>query len=74
MSIEEIAAEAPKLSAASRARLARELLASLDTLAPAGLGQPWLDESVRRDVELDQGAAHLEPADAVVACACARLG
>jgi len=74
MSIEEITAEALKLSAMSRARLARELLASLDTLAAADLEQLWLDEAVRRDDELNQGTAHLQPADEVMARARARLG
>jgi len=58
----------------SRARLARELLASLDTLAAADLEQLWLDEAVRRDDELNQGTTHLQPADEVLARARARLG
>lgn len=74
MSIDEIKMEALKLNPASRARLARDLLASLDTLSAADLEQLWLDEAVRRDDELDQGAAHLQPADEVLARARARLG
>lgn len=72
MSIDEITTEALKLSPASRALLARDLLASLDTLSAADLEQLWLDEAVRRDDELDQGTARLQPADEVLARA--RLG
>ena len=57
MSIDEIKMEALKLNPASRARLARDLLASLDTLSAADLEQLWLDEAVRRDDEIDQGTA-----------------
>jgi hypothetical protein len=74
MSIEELTTEALKLGPTSRARLARELLASLDTLSPADLEQLWLDEAVRRDDELAHGTACLEPADEVMARARARLG
>ena len=74
MSIDEIKMEALKLNPASRARLARDLLASLDTLSAADHEQLWLDEAVRRDDELDQGAARLQPADEVLARARARLG
>ena len=74
MSIDEIKMEALKLNPASRARLARDLLASLDTLSAADLEQLWLDEAVRRDDELNQGTTHLQPADEVLARARARLG
>jgi hypothetical protein len=73
MSIDELTTEALKLSAASRARLARELLASLDTLSAADLEQLWLDEAMRREDELDRGAARLLPADEVLARVRARL-
>jgi hypothetical protein len=74
MSIDEIKMEALKLNPASRARLARDLLASLDTLSAADLEQLWLDEAVRRDDEIDQGTARLQPADEVLARARAQLG
>lgn len=74
MSIDEIKLEALKLNPASRARLARDLLASLDTLSAADLELLWLDEAVRRDDELDQGTARLQPADEVLARARARFG
>lgn len=74
MSIEEITAEALKLNPASRARLARDLLASLETLPAADLEQLWLEEAARRDAELERGTAGLHPAAEVLARARARLG
>jgi len=74
MSIDELTTEALKLGAAARARLARELLASLDTLPAADLEELWLQEAIRRESELDGGAARLQPADEVLARARARLG
>jgi Putative addiction module component len=74
MSIDELTTEALKLSAAKRARLARELLASLDALPAAEVEQLWLDEALRREDELAQGTARLQPADEVLARARARLG
>ena len=74
MSIDELTTEALKLSPASRARLARELLASLDTLSAADLEQLWLDEAIRREDELAHGTARLHMADEVMARARARLG
>lgn len=74
MSIDELTSEALKLSATARARLARELLASLDALPPADLEQLWLEEATRREAELDGGTARLQPADEVLARVRARLG
>jgi hypothetical protein len=72
MSIDEIKTEALKLSPASRAILARDLLASLETLSAAEIERLWIDEAVRRDEEIDRGAAQLQPADDVFARAQAR--
>jgi hypothetical protein len=74
MSIDELTTEALKLNAAARARLARELLASLDALPAADLEELWLEEATRRERELDSGTARLQPADEVLAQARARLG
>ncbi len=74
MSIDELTSAALKLSAAARARLAEELLASLDALPTAKVEQFWLEEASRREAELDSGAARLQPADEVLARARARLG
>ena len=67
MSIDEIKTEALKLSPASRAILARDLLASLETLSAAEIERLWIDEAVRRDEEIDRGTTQLQPADEVLA-------
>lgn len=74
MSIDDIKAEALKLGPASRASLARDLLASLETLSAAEIEQLWIDEAIRRDKEIDQGSATLQPADVVLDQARARRG
>ncbi len=66
MSVDELKAEALRLDPQTRAYLARELLASLDTLSAAEIEKLWLDEAVRRDEELDSGAARAYPADEVL--------
>ena len=72
MSIDEIKTEALKLSPASRASLARDLLASLEVLSAVEIERLWIDEAIRRDDEIDQGTAQLHPADEVLARARAR--
>ncbi len=72
MSIDEIKTEALKLSPASRASLARDLLASLETLSAAEIERLWIDEAIRRDGENDRGAAQLQPAEEVFARARVR--
>ncbi len=66
MSVDELKAEALQLSPEMRAYLARELLASLDTLSDAEVERLWQDEAIRRDDELDKGTAHAYPADEVL--------
>ncbi len=72
MSIEELKAEALRLSTEARADLARALLASLDTLSEAEFEKLWKDEAIHRDEELDSGTARAYPADDVLARARAR--
>ena len=72
MSIDELKAEVLRLDLQTRAYLARELLASLDTLSEAEIEKLWLDEAVRRDEELGSGAARAYPADEVLDRARAR--
>ncbi|OHE17298.1 MAG: addiction module antitoxin RelB, partial [Syntrophobacterales bacterium GWC2_56_13] len=50
-----------KLSPAYRASLAKELLASLDSMSESELQTLWEDEAIRRDDEIDQGSARLDP-------------
>ena len=53
-------------------RLARELLASLEILSEAEIETLWIDEAIRRDEELDSGAARSYSAEEVLARARAR--
>jgi hypothetical protein len=73
MSVDELKAEALRLNPETRAYLARELLASLDTLSEAEIEKLWLDEAIRRDEELDSGVARAHPADEVLDRARTRL-
>ena len=73
MTIDELKAEALRLSADDRAQLASELIVSLDDLSESEIERLWLDEAVRRDAEVDNGTARLIPADEVFAAARARL-
>jgi hypothetical protein len=67
MSVEELKEEALRLNPEARAYLARELLASLDAMSEAEIEKLWIDEAIRRDEELDSGAARVYPADEVIA-------
>jgi hypothetical protein len=72
MGIEELKAEALRLTPEARAELARELLVSLDVLSEDEIEKLWIKEAIRRDEELDGGAARAYPADEVFARARAR--
>jgi len=72
MSVEEFKAEALRLSPEARAYLVRELLASLDAMSDAEIEKLWIDEAIRRDEELETGAARAYPADEVLVRARAR--
>ena len=61
MSFQELKTEVLKLSPAYRASLAKELLASLDSMSESKLQTLWEDEAIRRDDEIDQGSARLDP-------------
>jgi putative addiction module component (TIGR02574 family) len=73
MNFELIEKQALSLSAEERARLARELLDSIDNLTPAELEALWLDEAVRRAKEVDSGAAVLVTGEEVAKKARALL-
>ena len=53
MSIEELVAEALKLTPEARARLAGKLLESLDGLSDEENQRLWTEEARRRDADLD---------------------
>ena len=65
MDRETLEREALGLPAADRAKLAHELLESLDALSPAELDELWLDEAERRLKEFDAGSVELIPAEEV---------
>lgn len=65
MDPQTIEREALGLTPANRAKLAHELLESLDTLSPEEIDELWLDEAERRLKELDDGRVQLVPAEEV---------
>jgi hypothetical protein len=54
MDLKTIEREALGLTPANRAKLAHELLESLDALSPAEIDELWLDEAERRLKDLDE--------------------
>jgi putative addiction module component (TIGR02574 family) len=70
----DLEAEALKLPAAERARLAEILLASLDALSDEEHRRLWNEEATRRDAELDADPSRARPAEDVFRDARARLG
>ena len=68
----DVVEEALKLSPKARARLARQLLESLDPIAEAEIDRLWLDEAERRDRELDAGKGGI-PIERVLARARAAV-
>jgi len=73
MTLDELKAEALRLTPEERAELASELLVSLDDLSEPEIERLWLEEAERRDAALDNGTARAIPADEVFSSARARL-
>lgn len=73
MTIEQVETEALKLDPQARAKLAEKLLRSLDELSDEDIEQLWAEEAVRRDNEIDSGAASLRDSDEVFRDARSRL-
>jgi len=67
MTIDELRREALGLDLSSRARLALELLSSLDDLSEAEIERLWLEESQRRLEEIASGAVETVSADEALA-------
>jgi putative addiction module component (TIGR02574 family) len=65
MDIASIEREALHLPRSDRARLAQNLLLSLETLNDAELNEAWLDEAQRRAHKIDQGETKLVSAEDV---------
>ena len=71
MTIDQLKSEALKLSHHERARLARELLESLDE--DSEVEQAWYDEAERRLLELEEGEVETFSAEEVLEGARARM-
>lgn len=65
MDPETIRREALSLPAETRAKLAEELLSSLDDLSEAQVEQLWFKEAARRAEGIDRGETRRIPADEV---------
>lgn len=63
--VEELSARAKALPAENRARLAEELLESLQGEADVEAEAAWEREIERRVAEIESGAVHLVPAEEV---------
>ena len=73
MNTDELEAEALKLDAKARARLAEKLLLSLDDLSEQESTDLWAAEAQRRDAEMDRDPASGRPADEVFREAWSRI-
>ena len=73
MGIEEIEPEALKLDPQARARLARKLLESLETLSDEENERVWAEEAHRRDADWDSAPGSGRPAADVLRDARAKL-
>lgn len=65
MDFKSLEKEALDLPAADRAKLAHQLLESLDSLSESEIEQLWLDEAGRRAAQLDAGEVRLVPGEEV---------
>jgi len=65
MNLETIRNEALLLPPQERAKLAEQLLSSLDELTEVEIEQLWFQEAVQRAEEMDKGHAQRIPADVV---------
>lgn len=73
MNFEDLEAAVLQLNPQARAQLAAKLLQSLDVLSEAEHERLWADEALRRDEELETGAAAPRAAEEVFREARARL-
>ena len=73
MTTEQVEIEALKLNPQARAELAEKLLKSLEDLSEEDIERLWAEEAVRRDADLDSGAASMRDSEDVFKDARARL-
>lgn len=62
---DQVQQQALELSASERAKLAADLIESLDALPEAEASALWLEESKRRGAQIDRGEVELIPAEEV---------
>ncbi len=74
MTLKELETEALRLNPASRARLAKKLLNSLDALSEAEVERLWVEEAERRNDQIERGVVEARRAEDVILDARARLG
>ena len=68
-----VAKKALDLPSKERAKLARQLIESLENLSESEADKLWLDEAERRAADIDQGKAKLIPGEEVARKARALL-
>lgn len=73
MKASTVAKQALHLPSKQRAKLAQQLIESLEDLSEAEADKLWLDEAERRAADIDQGKAKLVPAEEVARKARALL-
>lgn len=66
MDFESLEREALRLPPEERARLAQELLESLESLSEPELERLWLDEAERRAAQIDRGEVDVIPGEQVM--------
>lgn len=74
MTVDELRREALRLDHAARAKLAHDLLDSLDDLSEGEIEELWLQEAVRRHDAIAAGEVETIPSDEVLAQARAARG
>lgn len=74
MDLKSLEHEVLGLPSQDRARLALDLIESLETLTPAEVDRLWVQEAQRRAEQIDAQAVELTSAEAVSAKARALLG
>lgn len=64
--IDDIEAEVLQLGERERARLAHQLLVSLEPARGESFEEEWIEEALRRDAQIESGKVIEEPAEEVL--------
>ena len=64
--IDDIEAEALQLGERDRARLAHQLLISLEPARKESFEEEWIEEALRRDAQIESGEVVEEPVEEVL--------